>query len=560
MPPEPPPPPRETVNRARGGPASDDQGFASHARMVMGLTMGSRISGLMREAVCARMFGVGGVWGAWLMAFIIPNLFRRLFGEGAISAAFIPEYARLVREDPVRASRLASLTVAGVTVALGSIVVVAEIVLIGLLMGGAVTGDGRKAIVFTAIMLPYAPLVCGTAILGGMLQTHGNFVQLAAGPIVLNIFITVAAWFAVSTLGLSVETSALLLSLAVLAAGAVQLVWSTWSLRNLVAWTRDVADVRGIFLKMLRRMVPVVLGMAALQINSVFDSMLAGMSLFAGQHPSWLGGAAYPLTDASVSMLFYAQRLYQLPLGVFGIAIATVAFPAMSRQTHDPAAFMGTLRRGLRIAGFIALPATVGLVMVADPLVNVVYLGGMFQASTAVDVAGVLTAYAPAILAYSMIHVLTRAFYAHGITWAPMMAGIVTVVLNVIGSVALMWPMHERGLALATSLSSFVQLAMLMAMAPRRIPACAGAAVLDADTWRSLVMSFLLTGVMVVAIIAGAWVVPFGGTGWAGSALDLGRDVVVGGGAYLGGSVALKRAELGWLTERRARRSARSGG
>ena len=556
MPPESPPPLRDTESRGRGGAAPDDRGFAAHARTVMGLTMGSRVSGLMREAVCARMFGVGGVWAAWLMAFIIPNLFRRLFGEGAISAAFIPEYARLVREDPARASRLASLTVAGVTVALGSIVVVAEIVLIGLLMGGSLSPGGRQTVVFTAIMLPYAPLVCGTAILGGMLQTHGNFVQLAAGPIILNIFITVAAWAAVSALGLTVETSALLLSIAVLMAGVVQLVWSTWSLRNLVSWTRDVSDVRDVFLRMLRRMVPVVLGMAALQINSVFDSALAGLALFAGQHPSWLGGAAYPLTDASVPILFYAQRLYQLPLGVFGIAIATVAFPAMSRQTHDPAAFMGTLRRGLRIGAFIALPATVGLVMVADPLVNVVYLGGMFQVSAAVKVAGVLAAYAPAILAYSLIHVLTRAFYAHGITWAPMIAGIVTVVLNVIGSVSLMWPMQEQGLAMATSVSSFVQLAILLAMAPRRIPACAGAAVIDAETLRSLVASFLLTGGMVVAIIAAAWVVPLGGAGWIGSALDLGRDVVVGGGAYLGGSVALKRAELGWLTERRARRQA----
>lgn len=533
--------------------AAEDRRMAHHARTVMGLTLGSRLSGLVRESVCARMFGASPIWSAWVTAFIVPNLFRRLFGEGAISAAFIPEYVRLTRDDPARAARLASLTVAGVTIAIGVIVVIAEIVLVSLLLGplSAPDADGRLVALYTAIMLPYAPLVCGTAILGGMLQTHGSFAQLAGGPIILNIFITLAAWFAVSTLGMSLETSALLLSISVLGAGIAQLAWSIWSLRGITTWTRDVADVWGTFTKMLRRMVPVILGMATLQIGTILDSTLAGFPVMFGRNPSWLGGATYPLDEGAASILFYASRLYQFPLGVFGIAIATVAFPAMSRQTDHPEAFMRTTRRGLRLGAFIALPAAIGLVMVARPLVDAVYLGGSFTAQDAARTAGVLAAFAPAILAYSLIHVLTRAFYANGLTRAPMVAGMVTVGLNAIGSVALMWPMQERGLAVATSAASFVQLSMLLAMAPRRIPACAGAPVLDRETLRSFLTTFLLSGAMVAAIVLAGLILPIGTTGWWGSILDLTRDVAVGGGVYLGAAAALHRPELKWLIQRR---------
>jgi putative peptidoglycan lipid II flippase len=522
----------------------------------MGLTMASRVSGLVREAICARVFGTSEVWGAWVTAFIVPNLFRRLFGEGAISAAFIPEYARLVREDPARAARLASLTVAGVTVAVGVIVVIAEIVLLSMLVGplSAPGAHGRDVALFTAIMLPYAPLVCGTAILGGMLQTHGRFVQLAAGPIILNIVITIAAWFAVSTLGMSLATTALLLSISVLAAGIMQLGWSIWSLRAITRWTRDVADVRGNFARMLHRMVPVILGMATLQLGTLLDATLAGFPLIFGPSPPWLGGATYPMDASAPTVLSYAQRLYQFPLGVFGIAIATVAFPAMSRQVDRPEAFLTTVRRGVRLGAFIGIPAAIGLAMVARSLVNVVYLGGEFDGADAVRVTGVLAAYAPAVVAASMVHVLTRAFYASGLTKAPMIAGIVTVGANAVGSVALMWPLQERGLAIATSAAAFLQLAILLAMAPRRIPAFAGRAVVDADTLRSLIESFLLTGAMVAAIILAAWIVPIPGSGWTASALDLARDIVVGGAVYLGGSAALHRPELRWLVERRTGR------
>jgi len=533
--------------------AAEDRHMAHHARTVMGLTLASRFSGLVRESVCARMFGASPIWDAWATAFIVPNLFRRLFGEGAISAAFIPEYARLVREDKPRAARLASLTVAGVTIVLGVIVVIAEIVLISLLLGPLAAPDavGRQVALYTAIMLPYAPLVCGTAILGGMLQAHGSFAQLAGGPIILNFFITFAAWFAVSSLGMSLELSALLLSISVLGAGIAQLGWSIWSLRGHTSWTRDVADVWGIFLTMLKRMVPVILGMATLQLGTIVDSGLAGMPVMAGPNPWFLGGARYPLEPGAASTLFYANRLYQFPLGVFGIAIATVAFPAMARQTHRHEAFTGTVRRGLRTGAFIAFPATVGLMMVARPLVDTVYLGGNFTPDDAVRVTGVLAAFAPAILAYSLTHVLTRAFYANGLTRAPMVAGMVTVGLNIIGSVSLMWPMQERGLAAATSAASFVQVAILLAMAPRRIPAFAGAPVLDRATWRSFLASFLLTGAMVIAILVVGLILPIGTKGWLGSVLDLSRDVGVGGSAYLGAAYALHRPELRWLLQRR---------
>jgi putative peptidoglycan lipid II flippase len=222
---------------------------------------------------------------------------------------------------------------------------------------------------------------------------------------------------------------------------------------------------------MLRRLAPALIGMGALQLGTAIDGLLAGWPVMVG--PTLPGGGAYPMDESAASVLFFAARLYQFPLGVFGIAIATAVFPALARDWGNRASFDATLARGVRTSLFISLPATVGLVLVAEPLARVIYGGGNFGADDAERVTAALRAYAPAIWAYSLTHVLTRAFYASGDTRTPMLVGVGAVALNLALDVTLMFPLAERGLAWGTSIASVAQALTLSWLAHRRLASSA---------------------------------------------------------------------------------------
>ena len=526
-----------------------DRHFVGHARTVMLLTLVSRVSGLVRDAVCSRVFGTSAVWSAFVTAFIVPNLFRRLFGEGALSAAFIPDFARLTRDDPAAAERFATLTVALLLAALGGVVLLLELALLGALAAGLVGEESRRVAVYAMVMLPYVPLVCATAILGGMLQSHGRFVPHAAAPVILNACMAGAAALASLRLGAGPEGSGLAVAGAVVVAGVLQMGWCLWSLRTVMSWRRPAGEAWGRVRAMLGRMGPVLIGMGTLQLGTLIDGLLAGWPVLAGPAAS----AGYPMDEGSASALYWANRLYQFPLGVFGIAIATAVFPALARCADAPADFAATLRRGLRTSLFIGLPASAGLLLVAEPLTATIYRGGVFDDADVARVRGVLVMYAPAVWAYSLTHVLTRSFYAVGETTLPMRVGIATVALNLALNLALMWTLAERGLALATSLSAVAQCGALTLLASRRLPRPDGSALLDGPTLRGVAWSGGMTLAMVGGVLIGRWALGATGGGWGGVALALGRDVACGGLVYGGVALALRRAELRWLLERPGR-------
>lgn len=526
-----------------------DRHFVGHARTVMALTMVSRVSGMARDAVCSRIFGASPIWSAFVTAFIAPNLFRRLFGEGAISAAFIPEYAQLVKRDPALADRFATLTSALMLTTLGAIVLIVEIALaLVLLTVPPVPGSNtHNVLVYAMVMLPYAPLVCATAMLGAMLQTHGRFVPHAASPILLNICMIAGATIFAFALGADLRETALAISCAVLIAGFLQLGWCAWSLRNLVTWRRTGADVAHRLRAMMRRFVPVLIGMGTLQLGTLIDGVLAGWPVMVGTKLP--GGITYPMNAGAAGMLYFAARLYQFPLGVFGIAIATAVFPALSRQADEPRAFIATLRRGLRTSAFIGIPATVGLLLVAHSACGVIYLGGEFGAVELTRVTRALMAYAPAVWAYSLTHVFTRAFYATGNTRLPMRVGIATVCLNLTLNLILMWPLAEAGLALATSITAMVQCLVLMKLASTRL-SHDGESLFDAPTARAIGWCVLASAAMAGAIL-GARAIPMPVEGWWRYVVALLRDVGVGGLVYVGMALAMGRPELRMLLERR---------
>ena len=254
--------------------------FEKHSRTFSLLTLVSRVTGLARDATLSRVFGASAVMDAFFFAFIIPNLFRRLFGEGALTAAFVPSYAQLDKSDPQTAKRLASLLIAVLIVALGAVTVIGEVVLYFL---SRQAEHDNLAIRLMMIMLPYMPLVCVVAMLGAMLQVHGRFGPTAAAPIVLNVCLISAAAGVVPVLGdLGEARHISAVALAVVVAGWIQIVWMLTALRGSRWWTRDFAAARTAARKVIRLAGPMILGLGVLQLNSFFDSLIASYPTIVG--------------------------------------------------------------------------------------------------------------------------------------------------------------------------------------------------------------------------------------------------------------------------------------
>lgn len=474
--------------------------FERHARTVTVLTFASRLGGLARDAVLSRVFGAGAVMDAFSFGFMVPNLFRRLFGEGALSAAFLPAYARALDRDPALAQRLAWIVVGGSTAVLAGVVLLAEVATALLAAGGAIEPLGARLLM---IMLPFAPLVCLTALVGAMLQVHHRFGPTAASPIILNALVVAAAIAAV-LLDAAPEEGIRLVAWAVLASGAIQVAWSMLALRRSAplgpgvrsepAWRESLG--------VARLALPMGLGLGVLQLNTLLDGLIAS-------YPSVIGptilGIEYPLGEGSMARLCWAQRLYEFPLGVFGIAVATAIFPALSRQAQDADAFAATLRRGVRLVVFIGLPASAGLMLVAEPLTAVILQGRAFTAEDTRETAWILLGYAPAVWAYSLNQVLVRAFYARGDSMTPVRIAVGLVGLNLLLNVTLIWtPLRTAGLAWSTAICAVVQLAWLMRVIARRVgPGDAAVPrIVDHEVRRSILRSVVVTAAMSASVWA----------------------------------------------------------
>lgn len=527
-----------------------EEGFVQHARTFASVTLLSRTFGLIRDAVCAAAFGASPTWSAFVSAFVVPNVFRRLFGEGALSAAFLPEYARLTQDDPDAARRFATLTVALVGGGLSIVGVgIAAIIYSSMPPGAALNSVG----LLTILMLPFAPCVCMTAILGAMLQTHGKFVPSAAAPILLNavmIGAVCAGWVIYS---LPLERVVVWLALSVACAGLIQVVWCTAELR---AFTRSDFRVRSAFgrtARMLGRMGPVLIGLGAAQIGVLADTLIAGWPVIVG--PTAFG-FDYPLDGRSAASIYFGQRLYQLPLGVFVIALATAIFPALAKLHSNTDAFATTVQRGLRLGGFIAIPAATGLAAVSSALVGAIY-GGDIDASFTADDARTVTlitlGYTPAIAFAAVSHVLTRAFYAVDQTTPPMIAGIVGLFVNLVLSISLMFPLKETGLALASSAGLLTQVFVLAIGAKRMLPAFDQNPLFSLTVERSLLYSIgsaCLMGVLIYVLVAPVEnaLMRAGATGRWIHIGSLGCLVPIGAVLYAG--LSIRRLELKWLRSR----------
>jgi putative peptidoglycan lipid II flippase len=533
--------------------------FVGHALVFSGLTLVSRFTGLVRDSYMASVFGLGGVSDAFSMGFLAPNLFRRLFGEGALTAAFIPIYAELMRRERELATRFASACMGALLIFLGGLVVVSELILLALLETRTWAPDTDLAIRLTMVMLPYMPLVCVVALIAGILQVHGRFGPGATAPILLNL--TMIGATALGAIGMTSQEGlrycAYIVGVSVVVAGFVQLIWQLVALLRYEPITLHVAGIGPSARKLLSTVLPMLLGLAVFQLNTAMDSVIAFLFSAREGGPEMLNllgwHVAFPMQSGAVAALGWAQRLYQFPLGVFGLAIATAVFPALSHAAADatPAGrdqFRTILHHGLRLTVFIGLPASVGLWCVRVPLARLIFEHGTFSRHDALVVADILAGYATAIWAYSMIHVVTRAFYAMQDSRTPVSISTMMVGFNIALNVVLIWPLGAAGLAWSTAVTAAINVALLLGAFRTHLDRP-----VDATVWKGWSRTGVLSALMAAALVPVTLVYDPMTLSKSQSALMLGAMVGGGGLLFLAGAWAWRCEELLWLVRRRAR-------
>ena len=434
-----------------------------HARLlkstsvVGSMTLLSRISGLVRDIAFSHWFGAGIVMDAFFVAFKIPNLLRRFFAEGAFSQAFVPvisEYratrtAAEARELIDRTSGTLGLALFAIT----AIGVAAAPVLIMVFAPGFIDDNGRFDLATDMLRLtfPYLFFISLTALAGGVLNTYGRFAVPAFTPVLLNlVLIAFAAWVAPG-----LERPAMALALGVFAAGLAQLVFQLpFLLRAGLLPRPKLGRLHEGVRRIMKLMLPVIFGSSVAQINILFDTLIASF-----------------LVTGSISWLYYSDRLVEFPLGVFGIALATVILPSLSEQ-HARAsaeAFSATLDWALRSVLLIALPAAVGLAVLAEPLLTTIFHGGEFTERDVEMAAASLRAFAPGLVGFILVKVLAPGYFARQDTRTPVRIGVrallVAMVLNVIFVLTLLytgWAPAHAGLAAATTMSGLLNSTWLL--------------------------------------------------------------------------------------------------
>jgi len=543
-------------SQASSSSASEPVYFVGHARLVSALTLMTRFVGLIREACLAAVFGRSGVTSAFMIGFMVPNLFRRLFGEGALASAFIPVYTRCLADNPTTARRLASACIALMLVVLAAITVLGELILTAMLAARSWSDDTALAIRLTMAMLPYMPLICLVALLGGIQQVHKRFGPPAAAPLLLNLIVIVGIYLSGSGGGEdpSPYRGIFTVAFCVLIAGVVQLAWQIIAVLRFESFTLNFTGVAAPLASIFRTMLPMVLGLAVFQINTLLDMLIAFVfSPKAGGPPALelfgIGPYNYPIASVgAVSGLGFAQRLYQFPLGIFGIAIATAIFPALARYAvnHDRAPFADTVRHGLRLTFFVGMPASVGLIIIALPLSRLVFERQQFHLEDSLAIASILTGYASAVWAYCLTHVLTRAFHAHQNAMTPLKISVVMVGCNLVLNLVLIWFLGTAGLAWSTAVCAVAQVFLLIIALGRYVETPISAAV-----WFSWGRASLLTAAMAVLLVPIILFFDPAQMSKTNSALLLVLLVITGAAVFTLGAMLCKADELTWLLRRR---------
>jgi putative peptidoglycan lipid II flippase len=438
--------------------AGAQRAVARAAAVVSAATLASRVLGFLRDLVIARTFGAGPSTDAFFVAFRLPNLLRRLVAEGALSSAFIPVFTEYVTTRSRADTRRMLRAVTGLMLLL-----LAAVTLVGILAAPwilrvmapgffANPGVGELTVRLTRLMFPYLFFVGLAAVAMGILNAHRHFLLPALSPVALNIGIIVGALVLAPRLPEPVTG----LALGVLLGGAGQLLVQLplVGVRGLLM-PPEIALSHPAVRRILRLMTPVVVGQSAGHLGTVVTTVIA----------SFLAGG-------SVSYLYYADRLVEFPLGVFGVAVATAVLPTLSEQAarRDQQALRETLSFALRLAILVSLPAAVGLFVLREPIVRVLYERGRFGPAETAGTAAAVAMYALGIAGFTVTKIGAQAFFALGDTRTPVKVSVGAMVLNCAVAAALARPLGHVGLALATSVAATANALVLAILLRRRLP------------------------------------------------------------------------------------------
>ena len=495
------------------------------------LTAGSRVLGLVRDIVFAIFLGAGPAADAFLVALKLPNMFRRLSAEGALTNAFVPSYAATMEAaDEKAARRLAGEVQTLLIMVLLALVIVFEImmpVVVSLLAPGFVDTPERfaAAVDLARVTMPYLPMISLVAFWAAIANAHDRFIPGAAMPVLFNICLIAGALLVPLATGLTNVERALPIAWALLAAGSVQLVTMYLVLHRRGILPDFVMSLRvsSRARQMWRKFIPAAGGALAMQMNLIVDLVLASM-----------------LQVGAISWLYYADRVAQLPLGIVGIALGTALLPRLSKAeaAGHPDAVRSALTEAMELGGFLVVPAVAALLVLALPIVQGLFAHGAFTLADAQMASFALMAYAIGLPGFVLVKILQPAFYAAGQPGLVLRISLVMVAVNIVGSLLLMGPFGHTGLAMATAASGLLAAAIMLVILAQRDRL--GTAML-----RPLARILLASLIMVLALSGLTMWLPFDNP-------VLRLALYVGGGSvvYFGAAILLRAVPSGLFRRR----------
>jgi putative peptidoglycan lipid II flippase len=494
------------------------QNMLYSARLIAICTLVSRVTGLLRDILLAQQFALGWVQDAFTYAFQFPNLFRRLFGEGGLAPAFVPTFTRTLETEGREAAwQLLSRTFALMSAALTLVTILIELALLAAWI--FFPGEGELArsrlllLSLTALMAPFMISICVLALFSSILNCLHRFVVPAIAPIILNVGIIAGLLLIGPALSATrPEIQVYGVAISVLAAGIAQLIFIYPALRSAgvpIAWKWDPghAAVRN----MLRLLPPIALGQGILAFGVFLDAQICVLltrTPGSAETFSLLGARlAYPLQEGALSTLRYAQTLYQFPLGVLAISLATAALPAFSRLAarDDWPAWAGEVRRTIRFAIFEALLAGACMLAISDWIVRLLFEYRSFDAADTARTASVLWWYGLGLWAFAAQHMVLRAFYSLHDPRTPLMLAAAILPLNVVISLVLVWypAVSERAFAVASIASSSIGVVAGLLLLQRRV----GTRVLDSEFFAAVLRMLIASAASAVLLYAiGSWI------------------------------------------------------